>query len=49
MSDESQRISMGGLAGLGVGAILSNGGKRRSLRGLVPHGLIETDLVARAG
>jgi hypothetical protein len=49
MSVESQRISMGGFAGLGVGAILSNGGKRRSLRGLVRHGLIETDLVARAG
>jgi hypothetical protein len=46
---ESQWNSPGDVRGLGVGAILSNGGKRRSLRVLVWHGLIERDLVARDG
>jgi hypothetical protein len=41
--------SPGDVVSLGVGAILSNGGKRCSLRGLVLHGLIERDLVARDG
>jgi hypothetical protein len=47
--EESQRISTGSITGLGVGAILANDGKRRSLRGLVRHGPTESDLVARDG
>jgi hypothetical protein len=45
----NQRNSPIDAAGLGEGAILLNGGKRRSLRGLAWHGLIERELVARDG